>query len=85
MVSGEKYGVEENHMSDAMHSEHNGSSPTADSAEQAPDATVPADEVLEEPSTENEPGEEPRAATSDDAEPDHEAIGIGVIDGPPTS
>lgn len=71
-------------MSDATDSEGDAVSQTAESAEQAPDATVPDEEVLEEPSTENEPGEEPRATKPDDAEPDHEAIGIGVIDGPPT-
>ena len=53
----------------------------------------PTDELLEGPSTEKEPGEEPRAegtdtpdapsapATSADDEPSHRAVGIGVIDG----
>ena len=49
-----------------------------ENADQAPD-----DEVLEEPSTEKAPEEEPKAATPDDEpEPSHEAVGIGVIGGP---
>ncbi|WP_235492584.1 MULTISPECIES: hypothetical protein [unclassified Leifsonia] len=67
---------------DATDDERNNVSPTAESAEQAPESEVPDDEELDEPSTENEPGEEPRAPKPDDSEPDHEAIGIGVIDGP---
>ncbi|WP_258567075.1 hypothetical protein [Microbacterium sp. Se5.02b] len=35
---------------------------------------------LEEPSTEKAPGEEPKAPKRDEPEPDHEAVGIGVID-----
>lgn len=45
------------------------------------DAT-PATEELEEPSTEKEPEEEPKAAEPAEAEPSHEAVGIGVIGGP---
>lgn len=71
-------------MPDNSRSDDDASQP-AESAEQAPEATVPGDEALEEPSTENEPGEEPRAKKPDDAEPDHEAVGIGVIDGPAES
>ena len=48
-----------------------------ESADQAPD-----NEVLEEPSTEKAPEEEPKAATPDEPEPSHEAVGIGVIGGP---
>ena len=45
---------------------------------------IPADDELEEPSTEKDPSEEPKAPTRNDPEPDHEAVGIGVIDGPET-
>jgi hypothetical protein len=43
---------------------------------------VPPDEVLEEPSTEKPPGQEPKAAEDQEAEPSHEAVGIGVIGRP---
>lgn len=56
--------------------------PSGESAETAPESEVPADEELEEPSTEKEPSEEPKAPHRDDAEPDHQAIGIGVINNP---
>jgi len=36
---------------------------------------------LEEPSTEKSPGEEPKAPAVHDPEPDHEAVGIGVVGG----
>lgn len=42
----------------------------------------PTTEELQEPSTEKDPGEEPEADTPHDPEPSHEAIGIGVVDGP---
>ncbi len=42
---------------------------------------TPTTEDLEEPSTEKDPGEEPKKAAPADAEPSHEAIGIGVIGG----
>lgn len=42
----------------------------------------PNDEVLEEPSTEKSPAEEPKAPESDQAEPSHEAVGIGVVGRP---
>ena len=45
---------------------------------------MPDDEELQEPSTEKAPGEEPKAPARNDPEPDHEAVGIGVIDGPET-
>lgn len=41
---------------------------------------MPSTEQLQEPSTEKAPGEEPKAPQRDEAEPDHEAVGIGVID-----
>lgn len=41
---------------------------------------TPSDDELEEPSTEKEPSEEPKAPHRDDPEPDHRAVGIGVID-----
>ena len=43
---------------------------------------VPADEELEEPSTEKAPGEEPKAANPEEPQPSHEAVGIGVIGRP---
>ncbi|QDE33907.1 hypothetical protein FIV50_03370 [Microbacterium foliorum] len=56
----------------------------ADSPEDAGPSEVPSNDELEEPSTEKEPSEEPKAPTRNDPEPDHEAVGIGVIDGPET-
>jgi hypothetical protein len=41
---------------------------------------TPDTEELEEPSTEKDPGEEPKAETPDDPDADHQAVGIGVID-----
>lgn len=35
---------------------------------------------LEEPSTEKDPGEEPRAPEFDEPEPSHDATGIGVVE-----
>lgn len=54
----------------------------AQSAEDADEAEVPSTEELEEPSTEKEPAEEPKAPPRDEPEPDHRAVGIGVIDTP---
>lgn len=54
----------------------------AESAEDADEAEVPSTEELEEPSTEKEPAEEPKAPPRDEPEPDHRAVGIGVIDTP---
>ena len=51
--------------------------PQSENSDEAPDN---AD--LEEPSTEKAPEEEPKAATPDEPEPSHEAVGIGVIGGP---
>lgn len=42
----------------------------------------PTDEVLEEPSTERSPAEEPKAPDSGEPEPSHEAVGIGVVGRP---
>ncbi|MEE2815759.1 hypothetical protein [Microbacterium sp. nov. GSS16] len=42
----------------------------------------PSTEELDEPSTEKEPGEEPKVEHPEDPEPDHDAVGIGVIGGP---
>ncbi|SFR93554.1 hypothetical protein SAMN04487846_0819 [Microbacterium sp. cf046] len=50
-----------------------------DEREQADE--MPTTEELAQPSTEKEPDEEPRGGASD-AEPDHTAVGIGVIDAP---
>lgn len=45
----------------------------------------PSTEDLQEPSTEKEPGEEPKAPGSPcEPQPSHEAVGIGVIDRPQT-
>jgi hypothetical protein len=49
-------------------------------SDERPDDETPATGELEEPSTEKQPGEEPKAAHREDPEPSHEAIGIGVID-----
>lgn len=45
---------------------------------------MPSTEELQEPSTEKDPGEEPKAPDDRGSEPDHEAVGIGVIGGPQT-
>jgi len=42
---------------------------------------TPTVEELQEPSTEKDPGEEPKAKKPHDPEPSHEAVGIGVIGG----
>ena len=44
----------------------------------------PTTEELEEPSTEKEPEEEPKVEQPHDQEPDHRAVGIGIVDGPQT-
>ncbi|MET0734782.1 MAG: hypothetical protein ABWY55_03950 [Microbacterium sp.] len=41
----------------------------------------PADKDLQEPSTEKDPGEEPKKDAPPEPEASHEAIGIGVIGG----
>jgi hypothetical protein len=56
----------------------------AESPEDADPSEVPSNDELEEPSTEKEPSEEPKAPARNDPEPDHEAVGIGVVDGPET-
>jgi hypothetical protein len=45
---------------------------------------MPDTDELEEPSVEKAPEEEPKAPRTDESEPDHEAVGIGVIDRPQT-
>jgi hypothetical protein len=52
----------------------------APAADTGTDAEVLPTAELEEPSTEKPPGEEPKAPARADAEPSHQAIGIGVID-----
>ena len=42
---------------------------------------TPANRDLQEPSTEKDPGEEPKKDASKESEPSHEAVGIGVIGG----
>jgi hypothetical protein len=45
----------------------------------------PSTEDLQEPSTEKEPGEEPKAPEkTQEPQPSHEAVGIGVIGRPQT-
>ncbi|WP_240665925.1 hypothetical protein [Agromyces sp. LHK192] len=39
-----------------------------------------SDDELDEPSTEKEPGSEPRAEQPDDPHADHHAVGIGIVD-----
>lgn len=41
-------------------------------------------EEIEEPSTEKEPGHEPKDPKQDDPQPSHQAVGIGVVGGPQT-
>jgi hypothetical protein len=43
---------------------------------------MPETDQLQEPSTEKDPGEEPKDAEVEPEEVDHEAVGIGVIDAP---
>lgn len=43
---------------------------------------APGTENLEEPSTEKDPGEEPKADKPSAPAADHQAVGIGVIGGP---
>ena len=43
---------------------------------------APAGADLEEPSTEKEPGQEPKSDDAGEPEPSHEAVGIGVIGAP---
>ena len=52
----------------------------AESPEQAAPEEIPSTDELEEPSTEKDPGEEPKAPKREEPEPDHEAVGIGVVD-----
>jgi hypothetical protein len=52
---------------------------------QGPDQEQPEEPTtddLQEPSVAKDPGEEPKAPETHDPEPDHEAVGIGVIDSP---
>jgi hypothetical protein len=67
--------------------ETEGTAQTPEQAESPEDADadeIPSTEQLEEPSTEKDPAEEPKAPRRDDPEPDHHAVGIGVIDAPDT-
>ena len=47
-----------------------------------PEEEVPSNDELQEPSTEKEPSEEPKAPSRDEPEPSHEAVGIGVVGRP---
>ncbi|MGC5221464.1 hypothetical protein ACPW96_02570 [Micromonospora sp. DT81.3] len=42
----------------------------------------PTNDELEEPSTEKEPGEEPKSDDGGEPPPSHQAVGIGVVGGP---
>lgn len=53
---------------------------SADADEQRNDDDMPSTDDLQEPSVAKEPGEEQKADKPLDPEPDHEAVGIGVID-----
>lgn len=57
---------------------------SADADEQRNQDAMPSDDELQEPSVAKEPGEEPKAQKPLDPEPDHEAVGIGVIGGAQT-
>lgn len=48
-------------------------------AQHAPE-DEPMTAELEEPSTEKDPGEEPKAPEAKDGEPSHHAVGIGILD-----
>lgn len=53
---------------------------------QSPQNGADADtRVPSTPSTETEPGNEPKAPEPAQQEPDHQAVGIGVIGGPQTT
>lgn len=41
----------------------------------------PVTDEIEEPSTEKSPDEEPKASAPHDPDPDHEAVGIGIVGG----
>lgn len=57
-----------------------------DGTETAPDETAPDEtpstQELDDPSTEKDPGEEPRGGSAGDDHADHEAVGIGVVGRP---
>lgn len=53
---------------------------SADADAQRNQDGMPSDEELQEPSIAKEPEEAPKADKPLDPEPDHEAVGIGVID-----
>jgi hypothetical protein len=55
-----------------------------DTTQQPDDEQQPSLDQLTEPSTEKEPDEVPLAPTPHDPDPDHRAVGIGVIGGPQT-
>lgn len=48
-------------------------------------AEMPDDDVLQKPSTEKEPDEEPKDAEAEPDAVDHRAVGIGVADAPPAA
>lgn len=54
----------------------------SDTTQEPADGQEPGIEDLQEPSTEKEVDEEPKAERPHDPEPSHQAVGIGVIGGP---
>lgn len=62
-------------MSDPTHE----STGESTGAEHAPE-DEPTTAELAEPSTEKDPGDEPKAPPAKDGEPSHHAVGIGVLD-----
>jgi len=69
-------------MSDPRNDEELDQSETAPAAEPNESSTAdePSTEQLQEPSTEKDPGEQPKADEPQEPEPSHRAVGIGVID-----
>ena len=64
-------------MSDADRTDQQPQEPQRPDAAEMPDA-----DEMEEPSTEKDPGEEPKAPAREEPEPSHEAVGIGVVGRP---
>lgn len=52
--------------------------------ESTDESKEPTTKEMKEPSTEKEPGEEPKAPPHSEEEPSHEAVGIGIIGRPQT-
>src|SRR5690606_18744326 len=74
---------EERDMTDQTpdHGDHD-TGTTGDPHRHADPESEPTTEELDEPSTEKEPEEQPTAPEPAEPEPSHQAVGIGVVDGP---